>query len=120
MGELRSDRANARDGELTVSQAFRLLASRRRRFVLHTLLDQSGSIAVDQLVETIRDLERQQGENPTDHAARVEIALRHTHLPELADAGVIAWHRRADAVEREPAMTVLAPFLDLVAAYDMD
>ncbi len=120
MGELRSDRANARDGELTVSHAFRLLGNRRRRYVLHTLLDHSGSMAVDQLVESIRDLERQQGEDPSDHVERVDIALRHTHLPQLEDAGVIAWHRRADAVEREPAMTVLAPFLDLVEAYDLD
>ncbi|MHB9285696.1 hypothetical protein ACKVMT_01485 [Halobacteriales archaeon Cl-PHB] len=120
MGELRSDQANVRDGELTVSDAFRILESRRRRYVLHTLLDHSGSMAVDQLVATIRDVERKQGEDPADHTERIEIALRHTHLPQLEDAGVVTWHRRADAVEREAAMTVLAPFLDLVAAYDLD
>lgn len=92
---------------------FSLLAQERRRYVLYCLVEASRSEwTTSALVEELADFERRAA--ATDSSRReLEVALRHTHLPKLAEADVIdydpdesvAVYRGDRRVERWVSMT---------------
>ena len=80
-----------------LDESLRLLAHRYRRMVLRELRRSPDGTAsfedvLDRLHEEVPDTER----------SELAIDLRHTHLPKLADHGVLEYDRRSGAVRYEP------------------
>lgn len=83
-----------------LGETFDLLAHPYRRYVLYYLRTHSGEIAIDALTAAlIRERESQSAMTGGDTSERIEIALRHTHLPKLADSGLIAFVRDERSIE---------------------
>lgn len=88
--------------------AFRLLANRHQRRLLLWFAeadpDEEAAIPAD-LAFLGDDVEQ------------IESELRHTHLPMLAEAGVLDWDRGADSVRRGPLFDEMQPLLDVLVAH---
>ncbi|WP_435174543.1 DUF7504 family protein [Halorussus sp. AFM4] len=87
----------------SVSDCFEAVADPRRRSVLADLTDR-GSAAVEDLTERAA---RRTGSD----AGRVATALRHVHLPKLADFGVVAYDRERGRVEPGAHIDRIEPYL---------
>jgi DNA-binding transcriptional ArsR family regulator len=78
------------------------VANDHRRAILRSLIDASdGTLGYDTLVDHIAD--RVEAENTDgvsdEHRQRVRIALHHTHLPKLAEAGIIDYEAEAGQIQ---------------------
>lgn len=87
--------ASGRSASLTTDVVFRVLSNRRRRYTLHYLLQRGTAVKMRTLTEQIAAWEY---EIPTDAVThdqrkRVYTALRQTHLPMMADSGVIDYNQ---------------------------
>ena len=76
-----------------------LVAAPRRRQILH-LLQKNGdrSVAIEDLTESIAT---DGGNTTARHAAdstHALLALQHTHLPMLAEAGLVEYDRRTETI----------------------
>lgn len=91
---------------VTMSQVFGALSHPTRRRILATMREQN-SPGEDEL-ETVEFLPR--GE-PGD---RIEIQLRHKHLPHLDEAEFIDWDRETDTITRGPRFEEIEPLLELM------
>ena len=116
-----------REGQVTALMAdttpsldlvFDLLSNSRRRYALYCLNDQSDGVAtLETLTENVVTFEQMTGatdgetnasmrtRTDSDHDghvrdrhARVQIALTHTHLPKLEDAGLLEYDQRSEMV----------------------
>lgn len=76
---------------------FRVLARRERRTLLSALGEQDGAVRVSTLAETLAARRREAGCDVD--AAAVEVRLRHSDLPALADAGLVAFDAEDDLVD---------------------
>lgn len=76
------------------------LASRRRRYILATLADESTSVPVWELATHVAAAV--EGTSfvsiESDGREREHVALVHRELPKLADAGLVEWNREDSAV----------------------
>jgi hypothetical protein len=87
---------------LSREKIFHLLSNRRRREVLLYLFSER-SAPLDELVDQIaaRELDRETDVADSDHRAAVYTSLYQTHIPELADAGIVVY----DPEQRRVALT---------------
>jgi DNA-binding transcriptional ArsR family regulator len=92
-----------------VSGAFDLLKDARRRCVLYAL-ESHGRTTVRELSRRIAAWRSSDDPLPADPTT-VEISLVHTHLPKLADAGVIQFDRERGSVELAESADDLNPLL---------
>lgn len=101
--EAASDGADA-EPRLTADQIFDLLRSERRRTVLRYLRDEEGPVSVVDLAERVAAREHDTTVRALASAERerVSVSLCHSHLPKLAEAGVVEYDRDRDVVERRP------------------
>lgn len=76
-------------------------AKRQRRLVLLTLRRSDDVHQSDLLVR---------GSDGDD----AEIALVHTHLPKLEDAGYVEWDRETGTVSKGPQFDEVAPLIELI------
>ncbi|WP_225335557.1 DUF7344 domain-containing protein [Halomicrobium urmianum] len=81
---------------------FDVLSDPQRRFALQYLRGASGSVTVGELVTELVAWEvgRPVSERTSVDRSAVEIALVHTHLPKLAEAGLVSY----DAAEGSVAL----------------
>lgn len=86
-----------------------LLAERRRRQVLETLVGSSGQRSLDELTRAVSD-----ADGVDEHETRIE--LHHTHLPKLAEAGVVSYDREAQTAELATDREQLATDIERAAA----
>lgn len=77
-------------------QLFDVLSHSRRRFVLDTLQSVEIPVSVGDLVTELARWESERPDPSGDRKDAVELALVHTHLPKMADAGFV----RYDALGR--------------------
>lgn len=92
-----------------MDEIFSSLAHEERRRLLVALLDKNPqSVEVHRLIPTV------QGDAQADR--RVHARMVHTHLPKLADAGVITWDRETDAITSGPNFDAVRPILELLSA----
>lgn len=75
---------------LADDRLYRALASRPRRRLLYYLLD-SAEASVEELAEMLLGWEASGERTQAQQYDRTIISLRHTHLPALADAGLLAY-----------------------------
>lgn len=97
-------------------EIFALLSSARRRRVVRYLLLNDGEVSSGTLVDAIAALEAAPGSDRPEAADRksVYVSLRQTHLPRLAEAGVVEYDRDEDTVRPTGRLSLLAPPLRAV------
>ena len=89
---------SAESTDLSQSDRHRLLASDRRRVTLDVLADRTSPVALEDLAAAVHDREVDSGRFGTD-PDEVAMALHHTHLPLLTDAGVLEYVPSSNRVE---------------------
>lgn len=83
-----------------LNEAFDLLAHPYRRYVLYHLTNETEVVSIETLATAITGWDGDQTGTARNNAVKtVETALRHIHLPKLADAGIVAFHQEAGTVE---------------------
>lgn len=99
---------------LTDQEAFDLLSSRRRRLAFRCLADVDGAASLGTLAREVAAVE-----NGVDidqvtrrQRKRVYTALRQSHLPRMADTGVVEYDPDRGEVELTPLSDSLCPYLD--------
>lgn len=96
--------------DLSASEIFPLLASDRRRNVLHYLTRQVGSVSLGELAEQIAIWE----DDPTfDQYERILTSLHHIHLPELVEGGLVRYESDQETVDGLESIQSVRPYLDL-------
>ena len=110
MGENRGQGNEGRRGEsvhaapgLKDDQLYRVLASRPRRRLLY-YLDDVGQSTITELAEVLVGWEtsKQGGMAMETEYDGMMITLKHSHLPMLAEAGLVTYDEETGTVECEP------------------
>lgn len=72
---------------------FDLFSKERRRYVLYYLDQQEGSVSVDEVVNQVADWEAEGSHEdiPDEKFDRIELSLRHMHLPKTAEVDFIEY-----------------------------
>jgi DNA-binding transcriptional ArsR family regulator len=100
--------------ELSKDEIFYLLKNRRRRDIVRYLTDNEGTATLSELAEHIaaweNDIEVQALNS--GQRKRVYVALYQTHLPKLAENGVIDYERNRGNVELTENADHLRTYLD--------
>lgn len=117
-GRADTERGGDADPEPTPDEVFTLLRNDRRRAVLRrlravpetTLSDLTDCVAASE-ADTTRERLRSRDRK------RVYISLYQSHLPQLADAGIVAYDRNRGTVRRLPAADRLDRQLNRFRAY---
>ncbi|ELY70755.1 hypothetical protein CYV19_03095 [Natronobacterium gregoryi SP2] len=112
-GSSDSDSTNA---TLTEDELFEMLSNRRRRYVLHQLMQEDERIDVGTLSEEIAASEDGidlQAVSSTDRK-RVYTALHQSHLPKMDEAGVLEFNKDRGFVEPTPALEDVEIYMDVV------
>lgn len=79
-----------------------LLADRRRRQAIHHLRHEAnGQTTIDGLVDRLHNGGPDVDDQPTDRE-QLAIQLYHTHLPKLADHGVVELEPKSGAIRYQP------------------
>lgn len=90
----------------SLDETLAALADARRRAVLQFLDAQADGVA--SVAELVRHLDAQQRATGREQAAapeRVEAELHHTHLPKLADHGLVEYDLQSGRVTYQPDET---------------
>lgn len=101
-----------------LTETFDLLTHPHRRYVLYYLTRESEAVDVATLAASLVEWDGDHAR--TDRLTRIEnvtAGLYHTHLPKLADAGVIAFGPNMDSIELR-AIDGLGRFLGETASID--
>ncbi|WP_267644167.1 DUF7344 domain-containing protein [Haloarchaeobius amylolyticus] len=98
-------------------EVFEVLSNRRRRQTLHYLLQKDDETATKR--EVSRQLAAWENDEPIDMVSsserkRVYIALHQTHLPKLADAGLVDYDASQGTITLTDACHDLDVYLDVV------
>lgn len=82
------------------STMIEILAHPRRRHVILCLREYENSMVLADLADEIAALENETSpmEVPPDEVERVYLSLYHTHVPKLADTGVVQYEQEKNAV----------------------
>lgn len=82
-----------------LNETFNLLTHSHRRYVLYYLTRESERADIKTLASAIAkwDGEHRETDRSTDRKV-IETALYHTHLPKLADAGIISFGTNTDSI----------------------
>ena len=75
---------------------FKLLADRRRRHILHCLIDQPDGVA--EFTDLVDAVVGHEPETDAGDREMVRTSFYHVHLPKLAEAGVIDYDTRSETV----------------------
>lgn len=97
--------------ELSHDTIFQLLADRQRRDLLRLLAANPSNVI--ELEDLVSAMQSRHGESSDTARETYRIHFRHHHLPRLADAGVIDFDRRSEAV-RYHGHPKIEAVLDLV------
>ncbi len=109
------DEASEPAASLSKDDTFHILQNERRRRVLAYLADTDGPVDMRDIAEQVAAWEHDTTvqQLSSDQRQRVYIALYQSHLPKLADFGLIHYNRSRGIVER-------TPLADEVTAYLLD
>ncbi|WP_423999207.1 DUF7344 domain-containing protein [Haloarcula salina] len=91
--------------ELTDGDRYEVLSSSRRRTVIDALADRSGPVSLDSLSRSVAALEPEADPDDDSTVRTIAVSLHHTHLPKMADHGVLEYD--ADANRVDPSLTPL-------------
>ncbi|WP_457852007.1 DUF7344 domain-containing protein [Halalkalicoccus ordinarius] len=104
----------SRASSLSKDDTFHILQNERRRRVLRYLSDAEGPVDMRDIAEQVAAWEHDTTvqQLTSDQRQRVYIALYQSHLPKLADFGLITYNRSRGVVERTPLADQIAWYLD--------
>lgn len=88
-----------RNDMLPAEQVYAILANERRRRAIEQLSSVGGTVSVNELSTLVAGHETGESPPPTRCRESVYTSLVQTHLPKLADAGVIEYDRDSQTVE---------------------
>lgn len=104
------------EATLTEDELFEILSNRRRRHILHQLIQAGDRIDIGTLSEEIAASEdglKRQEVSSTDRK-RVYTALHQSHLPKMDEAGVLEFNKNRGVVEPTPALEDVEMYMDIV------
>ena len=114
--ELQSNNANRK----VESELFEILSNQRRRFAVYAV---SGEEEVDlgTLAKTIAAWENEQPveQVTSNERKRVYTSLQQSHLPKLAEAGVIDYDDRAGLVRPRPELEEYDVYMEVVGDHEI-
>lgn len=92
---------------------FEGLAHSRRRIILDALSHQLHPIHVETLAREVRarELDVTEQDVSPEQAERTAISFYHSHLPKLADAGLLSWDREDNIVAYEGHAALRVPWI---------
>jgi DNA-binding HxlR family transcriptional regulator len=103
----------------SLDECLQVVADRHRRRIIHHLRHEpTGTTTFDDLVEQISSRASDSKDGPPQNRETLAVRLQHTHLPKLADYGVIEYEHRTGAVRYlsdEQVETVLDSLPDEVS-----
>lgn len=107
---------------LSKDDMFHILQNERRRRVLEYLADKEGPEDMRDIAEQVAAWEHDTTVQAlsSDQRQRVYIALYQSHLPKLADFGLITYNRSRGIVERTPLADQVNPYLDAGKEEDVE
>lgn len=114
--ESKKPTATGTDDDLSPTEIFELLTHQRRRHALRYLVRRVGAVHLGELAEHVA---LREGDPTRDRYERVLTGLVHTHVPKLADAGVVRYDPDRKTLKRQQSADQLAPFLTLAEADDV-
>lgn len=85
-----------------ISRIMDILSDRHRRLILLSLKDGAVKTEADLMVRGGSDTEE------------TEIALTHSHLPKLEEAGYVEWDPDSGEISAGPRFDEIEPFIDLI------
>jgi DNA-binding transcriptional ArsR family regulator len=87
------------DDRATLGELFDVLASKRRRCLLYELSDRADEpVAFEELVDHLREFERELEGMEATPSSQLAVALHHTHLPKLTGCGLVDYDERTGTV----------------------
>lgn len=107
--------------ELSRDMVFDVLKNRRRRYALHYLKQQEGSVKLSDLAEQVAAWENDTTVENISAAERKRVytALYQSHLPKLDDAGIVDYNQNRGLVELTEKAAELDVYLELVSKDDI-
>lgn len=92
--------ANVTDGEVLLDDVLDILASQRRRYILHCLQTHALPLALADVADEVAVYEHDTDitDISAEEVKRVYISLYHTHIPKLAERGLVTYSQDRDLV----------------------
>ncbi len=92
--------ANVTDGEVLLDDVLDILASQRRRYILHCLQTHDLPIALADVADEVAVYEHDTDitDISAEEVKRVYLSLYHTHIPKLAERGLVTYSQDRDLV----------------------
>jgi hypothetical protein len=84
------------------NEVYDILRNERRRNVLRLLTDRGDGTTIGDLADRIAEQESGESPPPGDTRQSVYVSLHQTHLPKLANLGVVDYDREERTVELQP------------------
>jgi hypothetical protein len=99
---------------LTQGEIFDLLSNARRRYVLYNLSRRDEPITIGDLADEVAAWENdtEVSEVERQERKRVYVSLYQTHVPKLADAGLLAYDEESGTVAITERVDELTPYLE--------
>ncbi|WP_049906430.1 DUF7344 domain-containing protein [Halorubrum tebenquichense] len=104
-----------RTNVLPAEQVYAILANERRRHALDGLRSTGGTVTVNELSTLVAGRETGESPPPTRCRESVYTSLVQTHLPKLADAGVIAYDRESQTIELSKGARDVGLYTEILA-----
>ena len=111
------DNKNNLSEEGVEERLFEILSNRRRRYTVYALGNEAENTV--ELGELARRIAAWETEKPPEQVTsterkRVYTALQQSHLPKLADAGLIDYDERASVIHSRPELEEYEVYMELV------
>lgn len=99
---------------IPVDDAFALLSSRPRRYILYYLIRSNDTIELRELADQLVRWD----ETAIDDHEQLIASLYHVHLPKLEKSGVLTFDSNQRLIELEETVDEIKPYLELAAEAD--
>lgn len=112
----RAEDAEDRPGDYTQDVVFEILSNRRRRYVVHNLLDAQGPTELRELSRKVAAWEngKRPDEITSQERRRVYNALQQSHLPKMGEAGLVEYDAQQGTVAAAENLADLRVYLEIV------
>ncbi len=95
---------------------YKMLANQRRRYTIHYLKEQDGTVPLGLLAEQVSAWEHDTSldQITSNQRKAVYTALQQRHLPKLDDAGIVNFDKRAGTVEATDSLQTIDIYAEVV------